>query len=200
MYLPWLSILIPSVFERDPSDLLDSLNIQIGDKSIELLVLTDNRRRSTGHKRQALLDAARGQFVTHMDDDDMVSGDYVAEILKAIEFNRNADVIVFNEECTLNGENPFTVRTGIEFENQGVYKDGDLWQDITRKPWHWCCWASRLAKAAKFPDAYIDDDWFWVSQMLPKVNVQTRIDRVLRYYRQNSKTSLSQQGEPSMKG
>jgi hypothetical protein len=186
------------VLERDPVELLSTLDTQTAGRPVELLVLTDNRRRSTGRKRQALLDAARGRFITHMDDDDMVSDDYVEEILKAIDSDPSADVIVFNEECTLNGEKPFTVRTGIEFDNQGVYKDGDRWQDITRKPWHWCVWNAGLAKAAKFPDAYIDDDWFWVSQMLPKVKTQTRIDRVLRYYRQNSKTSLSQQGEPSM--
>jgi len=193
-----LSILIPSVFERDPSELFNKLLAQIGDEPVELLVLTDNRQRSTGLKRQALLSMSKGRFITHMDDDDMVSDDYIGEILKAIRENPNADVIVFNEESTLNGENPFVVRPGIEYDNEGVHKEDGVWVDIKRKPWHWCVWHRGLAVQASFPDGYIDDDWYWVRELLPKVKLQHRIDKVLRYYRQNSKTSLSQQGEPTV--
>lgn len=191
-----LSILIPSVFERDARELFAKLNAQ-ATQDTEILVLVDNRRRSTGQKRQALLDAAQGQFITCLDDDDMISDDYIPEIIKAITSNPHTDLIVFNEESTLNGENPFIVRPGIEYENEGVHKEDGEWVDITRKPWHWCVFAAAHAKSATFPDAYIDDDWYWVRQMLPKIKVQTRIDKVLRYYRQNSQTSLSQQGQPS---
>ena len=37
---------------------------------IELCYLLDNKRRTVGAKRNALLDAARGEYVSFIDDDD----------------------------------------------------------------------------------------------------------------------------------
>ena len=194
---PELSILIPALFERK-SELIPTLAAQIGNLPVELLVLTDNRKRSTGLKRQALLDVAQGRYVTHLDDDDMVSGDYISEILAAIAMPE-VDVIVFNQQSTWNGQNPFTVKCGLEFENEGVHKDAEdkLWQNIHRKPWHWCVWNSKIAKAAKFPDGYIDDDWFWLKQAIALAKTQHRIDKILHFYQHNSQTSASQQGKPT---
>jgi len=199
----FLSILIPSVFDRDASGLADKLRTQVGDKGIEILILTDNRRRSTGRKRQALLDMAQGNFVTCIDDDDSVSDNYVECIYEAIMSTQDdpPDVIVFNSQAQLLGygfgENPYIVRCGIEFENEDSHMEGDHRVDITRKPWHWCVWRSALAKTATFPDGYIDDDWFWLRQLMPKVKKQHRIDRVLHYYQYNHKTSLAGQGKPT---
>jgi hypothetical protein len=193
-----LSILIPALFERQ-SELPAELIRQIGDRPVELLVLSDNRKRSTGLKRQALLDLAQGRYVTHLDDDDWVAPTYIDDVLAAIA-ESEVDVIVFNQESTWNGENPFIVRCGLEFENEGIHKDpdGKLWQDIHRKPWHWCVWNAKVAHLAKFPDGYIDDDWFWLKQAIALCGTQRRIDKVLHYYRHNSKTSASQQGKPTV--
>ena len=205
-----LSILIPSVFDRDPSALVKKLLGQIGDKAVEVLVLADNRKRSTGHKRQALLDTAQGAYVTYIDDDDDVSRDYIHEIYWAINEqiqgdqlhgSPRADVIVFNSQAQLLGygfgENPYIVYTGIEYENEESKMEGDRRVDIHRKPWHWCVWEASLAKSARFPDGYIDDDWYWLRQMMPRVQRQHRIAKVLHFYCYNQKTSLSGQGQPT---
>lgn len=199
-----LSILIPAVFDRNSAALLHKLQEQIGDKPVELLVLTDNRRRSTGLKRQALLNMAAGRYLTYLDDDDDVAPDYLLEVFDAIRDQPEiepADVIVFNSEARLLGygfgENPFIVRTGIEYENEDCKSESDRRLDITRKPWHWCIWRAELAKTAHFPDGYIDDDWFWLRQLMPQVKRQHRIDRVLHYYCYNAETSLSGQGQPT---
>ena len=149
-----LSILIPSVFDRDPAPLTKKLLGQIGDKAVEVLVLTDNRKRSTGHKRQALLDMARGAYVTYIDDDDDISFDYIHEIYWVINEQLKlgpcgrANVIVFNSTSQLLGygfgENKFTVYTGIEYENEESKMVGDQRVDIHRKPWHWCVWEAGL--------------------------------------------------------
>lgn len=199
----YLSILIPAVFDRDAAALLTKLRAQIGEKGVELLVLTDNRRRSTGRKRQALLGMAQGRYVTYVDDDDDVADTYVQDVYDAILSTEDdaPDVIVFNSQAQLLGygfgENPYVVRCGIEYENQDSRMVGDRRVDITRKPWHWCVWNTVLAKTATFPDGYIDDDWYWLRQMMPKVRKQHRIDKVLHYYRYNHKTSLSGQGKPT---
>ena len=205
-----LSILIPSVFDRDPKGLILKLLDQIGDKAVEVLVLADNRRRSTGRKRQALLDMAQGAYVTYIDDDDDVHGDYINEIYwtidqqlvgEGVHGDDRADVIVFNSQAQLLGygfgENPFIVYTGIEYENEESKMEGNRRLDIHRKPWHWCVFSSAVARLGKFPDGYIDDDWYWLRQLMPHIKNQYRIDRVLHYYRYDHQTSLSGQGKPT---
>ena len=194
-----LSILIPAVLERGLAAIVENLRAQAKEApEVEILVLYDNRRRSTGLKRQALLDAARGRYITCLDDDDDVAPDYLQAVLEALRLpDQDADVIVFNSRCILNGGNPFIVRTGIEFENEQIWQRGEHWADIRRKPWHWCLWHRDLAKQASFPDGYIDDDWHWLRQMVPRVKRQHRIDRVLHYYTYDRRTSLSNQGEPT---
>jgi glycosyltransferase involved in cell wall biosynthesis len=191
-----LSILIPSVFERGFTPLIADLHRQIENRhNIDLMVFYDHRHRSIGAKRQVLLDQAQGQFITCLDDDDGVAPDYIAEVSQAIQANPNTDVIVFNSQATLNGGTPFIVRTGMEYENEQCRQENGRWIDIRRKPWHWCCWRAGIARKAKFPDAYIDEDWFWIRQMLPELRHQVRIDRVLHYYNHDSRKSLAHQGQ-----
>ena len=195
--------MIPAVLDRLGSELLVELQRQqealtVGDH-VEILCLYDNRKRSTGRKRQALLDLAQGDFVTCLDDDDGIAPDYLDKVTTAIIQNPAVDVIVFNDLSSLNGEPPFTVITGIEYENEQCRKDDNgRWVDIHRKPWHWCVWNAKLAKGATFPDGYIDDDWYWLRQMLPQVKTQFRIPEVLHFYKFNSKTTFSQQGKSTL--
>lgn len=200
----FLSILIPAVFERGfQNPIYDNLHTQIGGRDdVEILTLFDNRKRSTGRKRQALLDMAQGTYVTHLDDDDDVATDYLETILTALEANQRAtqlapDVLTFNSEATLGTGNPFVVRTGLDHENEQCRQVEGRWIDIKRKPWHWCLWHSRLAHQASFPDGYIDDDWFWIRQMLPHVQRELHIDRTLHYYWHRSDKSLANQGKPT---
>ena len=70
---------------------------------VELLYLLDNKRRSVGAKRNALLGEARGEYVSFIDDDDMVSGEYVRRIHDAIVEARKretpVDVICFSQQA-----------------------------------------------------------------------------------------------------
>jgi glycosyltransferase involved in cell wall biosynthesis len=55
---------------------------QIGEFPVEHLILMDNKRRTVGEKRDALLRAAKGNYVAFVDDDDFISPDYVSLILE----------------------------------------------------------------------------------------------------------------------
>lgn len=60
-----LSILIPSIPHRidKMKRLFERLQEQIGDKNIEVLSFLDNKKRSIGLKRDALVQLARGSTV-----------------------------------------------------------------------------------------------------------------------------------------
>jgi hypothetical protein len=87
-----LSILTPTIPSRMYSDkgytmelecLQQKIERQIGGQAVEHLILSDNRKRSIGAKRQALLDIARGQYIAFVDDDDDIADGYVEELLAA---------------------------------------------------------------------------------------------------------------------
>ena len=98
-----LSILTPAVPSRLLAvvRLVGELQRQIGDLPVEHLVLIDNKRRTVGEKRDALLRAARGDYVAYVDDDDTVTPHYVSEILRATD--SQPDVVTFEQEAHVNG-------------------------------------------------------------------------------------------------
>jgi len=186
MKLSILILSVPSRFAKMEA-LYNKLLAQVGTQDVEIMVSVDNKKRSIGDKRNDMVVAARGEYLAFIDDDDDVTDDYVAEILKATE--SHADVIVFNESATLDGGNQFTVCPGIEHMNEPARRVGGQWIDIKRRPWHWCAWKSSIAKSERVPDKNYGEDSLWVERLFPKLGSQHRIDKVLRYYRYNKATS-----------
>lgn len=97
------SILICSIFERskDLEKLLTVLYPQIAPyQDVEVIISSDNCQKSIGKKRQELLEASRGDFVSFIDDDDLVDSDYVKEILPHLYYN---DYIGFKLQSYVQG-------------------------------------------------------------------------------------------------
>lgn len=189
MKLSVLILNVPSRFHKATA-IYNKILSQIAGEAVgnvEVLMLTDNKTRSVGDKRNDLVTMARGEYLAFHDDDDDVADDYIPQLLEGTK--SNADVIVFNEEATMDGGNPFIVRPGIEYQNEHSRKVNGKWIDIKRRPWHWCAWKSSIAKTERVPDMSYGEDSLWVSRLFPKVHSQHRIDKVLRYYRYNNATS-----------
>ncbi len=181
---PILSVLVPSVVERlhTGEKVTKSLDMyaflcacaQAYDGAVEVLMLTDNRKRTIGAKRQSLLDVARGEFVAYVDDGDEVSLDYVDQIVKAIMCNPDADVITFRQQADVTDAEGNTVTAIVEFglgnpdepfpsempKRAGAVKalgdavtasDGTVLQKIRRNAWHVCAWRRSLARFCAFP-------------------------------------------------
>lgn len=87
------SILICSIEERKEflDRLLNDLQLQLNNldpsdsSQIEILTEIDNRELTIGKKRNKLLDKATGEYIAFIDDDDLVSSDYISLILNALE-------------------------------------------------------------------------------------------------------------------
>lgn len=96
-----LSILIPSVVDRPQllKRLLERLEPQLNDQ-VEVVVFWNNYERQLGQLRQELLEDAKGEYICFIDDDDLVSEDYVSSILPKLD---GVDYIGFMVDFYSNG-------------------------------------------------------------------------------------------------
>jgi len=179
-------------------ELVSELESQIGNLPVEVLLLMDNKKRSIGAKREALMQVANGRFAAYCDDDDMVSRDYCEEIVSAIRGNPDADVVVFTQRSQINGKS-FYVRFGLEYKvpEQAKLLGNGKFKNICRPPWHICPWRTSLGKKHHFDDTGFDEDWRWLQKLLPEAHTQARIKKVLHTYRFDEKIS---EGDQTIQG
>lgn len=189
-----LSILVPSIPSRIVGHLAPFLTKLCAQAEpyleVEILSWIDNKRRSIGHKRDDMVQLAAGRFLTFVDDDDDVSDVYVKLAIEAIRQNPDADVIVSDQECYYNGEGPFFVHFGMEFENEPMRRGPDgKWVDLKRKPVHCCIWRADLAKSVRFPDLSYEEDSIWAAGVQALVLKQVRIPEVMHKYRYDDRVT-----------
>lgn len=180
-----LSILTPAVPSRlgQLKTLCGILENQIGDRPVEHLVLLDNKRRTVGAKRDALLRAARGSYVAYVDDDDGIAEDYVSSLLDAA--TGQPDVITFNQEASVNGRIGW-IRFGLGSRNDPFVPGSTM----LRNAWHVCAWRRSLALLSHFPDNSYGEDWAFAAQLCAIPGLKSvHIDRILHYYRHDQRTT-----------
>lgn len=173
-----LSILIPSIPSRlaQAAILYARLLDMIGDKQIEILILTDNKVMSIGEKCNRLIECMHGQyFLILHDDDELVSLD---EIYEATD--NYVDVIDFKAECRNADGSTFIVtqRLGNEVEHNTA--DGK-YLDCNRPPFPNCAWHKRF-RHIKFPNINYSEDWGFIQPCLRIAKTEIFIDKVLFKY------------------
>jgi GT2 family glycosyltransferase len=83
-----LSVCIATIPER--AEMFGALLKLLGPISREWEIVSDDCPRGTvsiGAKRESMLHDCTGDYIVHLDDDDLVPPDYIATILKALESN-----------------------------------------------------------------------------------------------------------------
>lgn len=178
------SILTPTIPGRETqlAALQAKIAAQPGD--IEHLVLCDNRARSIGAKRQALMDIARGDYVAFVDDDDDISDDYVASLLTAIQ--SGADCITFHQRAIYNGIES-EVRFGVKHQD-GPFTPGGI---TLRAPWHVCAWKRDIVTGCQFLETNYGEDLAWCLQARRRIKTGFHIPRILHTYRHDAATTAA---------
>ena len=188
-----LSILTPTIPGREKQlqalqwkieEQIQALPTHIEDRSsalrtsgqVEHLILSDNRTRSIGAKRQALLDIARGQYIAFVDDDDDIADTYVAELLASAA--SGADVITFQQHAVYNGlESTVHFRLG---QGDGAFIPGGITQ---RDAWHVCAWKRDTVAGCQFLETNYGEDRVWSLQARKRAKTTYHIPKILHFYR-----------------
>jgi hypothetical protein len=187
MKLSILILTLPSRRKTFLNDLLDNLEPQVSQyDNVELLVLYDNKKRSVGQKRDSIMSISNGEYIVFIDDDDIVTDDYVSSIMECIRLNPGTDCVVFDTICTIDNGKPIHCKYGIEYEYNHNNSGNGFW---TGKPAHTMVYGKQLVTEASFGDKNFGEDMFWVSQVHGKIKNQSRVDKVLYYYKMNHSTT-----------
>ena len=178
-----LSILIATITERAPQfELLKAhIEAQLPMGEAQVLSLCDNKEMSIGMKRQRLLEAATGDYVCFVDDDDWVPGDYVQELLKAIE--SKPDCIGFRIDCSMDGK-PAKAVASLKYQEWGDNKDGFRY---VRSPYHKTPIKRKLALKVGFQDMRYAEDATFSRHIFEHLHTECFIDKVMYYYRYSGK-------------
>lgn len=143
---------------------------------VEILVSMDQGQTPLGTKRNRQVHEASGEFICHVDDDDIVNPGYFYKILNAIEEYPTADAILVRGRRTEAGGGPpveFDYRLGgIEAEWTTI--EGSTIPLIWRSPGHVCPIRAELIKSTPFDDVPTDEDIVWAQRLAPKLKSAAR--------------------------
>ena len=114
-----------------------------------------------------LIEQSYSEYFSFIDDDDIVSNDYVDKIMNAIL--ENPDVITFNGYMTTNGTNRqnFTIKLGSRYEE----KNGHFY----RFPNHLCAFKREKVRHIKFPDQWVQEDYIWAKAIHDRGLLKTEV-------------------------
>lgn len=180
-----LSILIPTsharaeLFARLHHRLSDQIRTHALEDQVEIVSLLDGGERSTGAKRNVLVERARGDFVVSVDDDDDVSRSYVRLIVDALKARPGIHCIGIKGLRFFRGEQPRVFIYSTQFKEyrteNGVY---------LRPPHHLNPIRREIALRYKFEDISYSEDADLAMRMCRDRVLQREsfIDEIIYYY------------------
>lgn len=184
------SVLVPTLSSRQAKflDLMAVLLPQAEqDGRVEVVALHNDGERPVGEYRQALLEDARGGYVSFADDDDMVAADFVAVIMPLLA--ADPDVAAFTVEYTEPGRLPVPSYNSLAFTPRDTA--GAYYRDLT----HVQPVRARLARQGDFRAGWPEDNT-WREAVRPLVASEAKTDRVLYFYRHDPADSVQYKLKP----
>jgi glycosyltransferase involved in cell wall biosynthesis len=161
--LPLLSVCICTIdgrekqFQYISEKVIDQMGDLLTNGVVEIGIYKDNKEISVGEKRNRLVNKSSGKFVVFIDDDDIISSDYLEQIFKAIE--TSPDVITFKGFMTTNGTDRYNFLLKLNVNYTTINKTH------YRFPNHLCPMKRSLIKDVKFEHITLQEDIRWATKI-----------------------------------
>ena len=120
-----------------------------------------------GAKRQRMMETSLADYVAFVDDDDMVSEDYLARIMPLLR--KGPDVVGISMHVTIDGRewHPWPI-----FRHSMQFKENFQWHGNDRTPHHLCPMRRTLAVESRFPDLMWGEDYNFALGVLPHLKTE----------------------------
>lgn len=175
---PTWTILIATLSRRRPK-LMELLSLLLpqceATTGVDVLACSNNAERPLGEIRQSLLLAATGDYVSFVDDDDAVTGDFVAKMTSALA--SRPDCVGFQVAYTEDGVPGWPTYLSINLKI-GDRPDPAWYRHIT----HVQPVRREIARLGDFRDAWPEDN-AWAVKVGALLASEVYIDEVMYHYR-----------------
>ena len=181
-----LSILICSLTTRHESfhNLLKRLSVQSADhphkEDLEILFEIDSGKMSVGEKRNKLLQRANNKYVCFIDDDDLISPDYISLIMAAIR--HEPDCVGFRLAYYEDGIEQGIAHHSIKYTEWATKKKDDK-VFYERTPNHLNPIKHDIALRSKFPEVDHGEDHAWSAEIRQFLKTEVDIPEVIYFYK-----------------
>jgi glycosyltransferase involved in cell wall biosynthesis len=175
-----LSLLIPTLNDRSAiceqvtSEIVNQLTTEV-----EMLVLPDDGESSIGAKRNILLEGATGDYVAFIDDDDMISKDYIEKVLAALE--GNPDCASLDGYAYWRDGSKRLFRHSIEYTSWYTSEGVDY-----RMPNHVNAVRREYALRVRFPEINHAEDHQYSKDLQQYLKTEGKIEGVIYHYYQST--------------
>jgi glycosyltransferase involved in cell wall biosynthesis len=119
-------------------------------------------RETIGKKRERAIAEATADYVAFIDDDDMVSQNYLGAIMPLLE--TDPDCVGITVAYYENGQFQNNFRHGLQ------YRGNVGWRGLYRTPHHLCPIRREIAASVPFRDVSWGEDFHWAMEVLPKLH------------------------------
>lgn len=180
-----ISILICTLPER--KHFLDRLlaklkpQVEMYPLDVEILIDSTGRHMPTGTKRNLLKDICNGKYFGFIDCDDMITDDYVSQLMVASL--TNPDVITFAGNMTTDGRQKvdWVIKLGEKYEAR---TDSDGVERYYRFPNHLTFMKKELVADVRFQDIWQGEDYAYALEVKFKDALKTdyHIDKQIYFY------------------
>lgn len=180
-----LSVCVCSIFTREAylARLLACLRPQFAAVSgVEFLLAVDGGEQSIGAKRNRLLQQARGEFIVFIDDDDLVTPDYLSQVLSAIVRNPGVDCITYRSRRFENGVFEADCIYSLANTTNSGREDRNGIRTYLRWPYHVTPIRRSLAVQVAFPEIDHTEDTQWVVKLKPLLRTECHLPLPLYEY------------------
>lgn len=149
----------------------------------EIIVYSDNKKITTGEKRNRLLKIAKGKYVIYIDDDDEVPNYYINELKKACD--SDSDCFAINGKMTTDGQKEIKWRLSKDYDNITIKENGvDVY---LRKTNHITGVKRELALLAPFPNKSNAEDKGYSDALNPFLKTEYKIELPMYHYKFSTK-------------